>query len=414
MNPFSTLRIAFRALMRNKARSLLTTLGIIVGIASLIAVVAVGQGSTVMIRDQIAGMGNNLIIIFPGSMKTGGFHAAAGSQVTLSNDDAEAILAECPDAVAVSPVVMSGGQLIYRDRNCSTSIQGVSAGYPDVRNWEIAGGSFFDESNVRSAVRVAVIGATVAKELFDGDDPLGKTIRIRNMPFQVIGVLAKKGSAAWGQDQDDIVLAPWTTVKRVLRKSPFNDVNQILVSLNSLESLEPARQEIAAILRQRHRIAPGAEDDFTVTDMTEVTKMITQVSTIMTVLLTVIASISLIVGGIGIMNIMLVSVTERTREIGIRKAIGAKRRDILLQFLIEAAALSLTGGLIGLALALGGASLMGNVPFLGPPGTTIHPQISISIVIIALAVSVGTGLVSGTYPAFRAARLDPIESLRHE
>ena len=402
-----TIRIALRALVRNKTRSLLTALGIIIGIAAVIAVVAVGQGASVTMRDQINSMGNNLVMVFPGSQKAGGFHGGMGTQQNLTSEDGDAIFNECPLVAALSPMVRSGAQCVYKENNWATSIQGVSIQYQQVRNWDLASGSFFNEADLRSAARVCVIGKTVADQLFQGEDPVGHSIRIRNMPFRVLGVMTPKGSAAWGQDQDDTIIAPWTTVRRVLYNSAFNNVNQLMFSLVSMNNLDQAKQEIGEILRQRHRIAPNAEDDFTITDMTEVTKMITQVSRLMTMLLTVIASISLLVGGIGIMNIMLVAVSERTREIGLRLAIGARRRDILMQFLVEAITLSGTGGIIGIILGITAANVLAK---------TNHWPVMISpgAVLIALVFSAGVGIFFGFYPAWRAARLNPIDSLRRE
>jgi putative ABC transport system permease protein len=403
------LRMALRALYRNKTRSLLTALGIIIGIAAVIAVVAVGQGATVSIRAEIGSMGSNLVVVFPGSMRLGGPgpHGGAGTQQTLTAEDGEAILRECPLVRTVTPLVRSGAQCVYRENDWATSIQGVGVNYLEVRNWELSAGDFFSESDVRGGMRVCVLGQSVVEQLFGAEDPLGKTLRLRNMPFRVIGVLTRKGTAAFGQDQDDTILAPWTTVRRVLQNSPFSNVNQLLLSLDTMETLPRAREEITAILRQRHRLAPGADDDFTVTDMTEVTQMVTQVSRLMSVLLTVIASISLLVGGIGIMNIMLVAVTERTREIGLRMAVGARRRDILLQFLAEAVALAGTGGGLGILLGIGAAQTLARAnhwPVLVSPGA----------VALALSFSAGVGIFFGFYPAWRAARLNPIESLRHE
>ncbi|MBI5116401.1 ABC transporter permease [Candidatus Poribacteria bacterium] len=407
MNALVILRVALRALLRNKGRSLLTTLGIIVGISAVIAVVAVGQGATVMINDQIKSMGNNLMIIFPGSIRTGGFHGGMGSQRTLTAEDAQAILRESAYVRAVTPIVRTGAQVVYGENNWPTIIQGATPSYLDVRNWEVAEGSFFTESEVLTAARVCVIGATVAQQLFGEEDPVGKTIRIRNMVFRVIGILTRKGSAAWGQDQDDTIIIPWTTVRRVLQNSPFSDVSQILVSLVSLEALEPARKEVGAILRQRHHLSPETDDDFTIMDMTEVTQMTTQVSRLMTILLTVIASISLIVGGIGIMNIMLVSVTERTREIGLRMAVGARRKDILLQFLVEAIVLAGIGGILGAMLGVAAAQIISrtnNWPVFTSPGS----------IALALGFSAAVGVFFGFYPAWRASRLNPIEALRYE
>jgi putative ABC transport system permease protein len=407
MTGIITIRIAMRALIRNKTRSLLTALGIIIGIAAVIAVVAVGQGASVTMQAQISSMGNNLVMIFPGSQRAGGFHGGAGTQQTLTAEDGEAIARECPQVLAMTPLVRAPAQCIYRENDWGTSVQGVAVQYPDVRSWEVASGSFFNDSDVRGASRVCVLGKTVADQLFQGEDPVGKTIRIKNMPFRVMGVMAPKGSAAWGQDQDDTIIAPWTTVRRVLYNSPFNNVNQLMISLASMKDLEPAKEEISQILRQRHRLNANADDDFTVTDMTEVTKMITSVSTMMTMLLTVIASISLVVGGIGIMNIMLVAVSERTREIGLRLAIGARRKDIMMQFLAEAVALSGAGGLIGIGLGITTANILAktnNWPVMISPGA----------VLLALTFSAGVGIFFGFYPAWRAARLNPIESLRRE
>jgi len=407
MTGIITLRIAMRALVRNKTRSLLTALGIIIGIAAVIAVVAVGQGASVTMRNQINSMGNNLVMIFPGSQKTGGFHGGGGTQQTLTAEDGDAILLECPFVAAVTPMVRSGVQCVYKENNWGTSVQGVNVQYQEVRNWDLARGSFLTDADVRSASRVCVIGETVSQQLFQGGDPLGQTIRIRNMPFRVLGVMIPKGSAAWGQDQDDTIIAPWTTVRRVLYNSAFNNVNQLMISLISMDNLEQAKREISGILRQRHRLNLGADDDFTITDMTEVTKMVTQVSTMMTLLLTVIASISLVVGGIGIMNIMLVAVSERTREIGLRLAVGARRRDILMQFLVEAVVLSGAGGIIGIGLGISAANILAK--------TNHWPvMISASSVLIALTFSAGVGIFFGFYPAWRAARLNPIESLRRE
>jgi putative ABC transport system permease protein len=328
-----------------------------------------------------------------------------GSQQTLTSADADAILKESRYVRAVSALVRANAQLVYHENNWGSQVQGVTPSYPEVRSWDMASGSFFTDSDVRSGARVCVLGATTAERLLDGDAPVGATIRVKNMPFRVLGVLARKGTTAWGQDQDDIVIAPLTTVRRVLQKSAFNNVNQILVSLTSLS--QAGRDDIAGILRQRHRIAPGADDDFTVTDMTEVTQMITRVSSLMTILLTVIASISLLVGGIGIMNIMLVSVTERTREIGLRLAVGARRRDILMQFLVEASVLSGIGGIIGSVLGAGAALTLGRVnhwPVLVSAGS----------VVLALSFSGAVGVFFGFYPAWRASRLNPIEALRYE
>ena len=407
MNITSVLRVALRALRRNIGRSLLTALGIIIGIAAVIVVVAVGQGASSMMQAQISSMGSNLVMVFPGSTRTGGFHGGTGSQQTLTAADGEALMSISPYVTAISPVVRSGSQIVYRENDWATSIMGVNTLYLDIRAWPIAEGAGFFESDVRSGARVCVLGTTVAEKLFGSESPVGKTIRIRRMPFQVLGVLSRKGSSTWGQDQDDTVIAPWTTVRRVLEKSSFNNVNMLIVSLTSMDALVQAREDITGILRERHRLAADADDDFTIRDMTELSQMMTQVSSLMTILLTAIASISLLVGGIGIMNIMLVSVTERTREIGLRMAVGARRRDILMQFLVEAIVLSGTGGLVGIGVGVAGAYIVAtanNWPVL----------ISAGSIAMAILFSAGVGIFFGFYPAWRASKLDPIESLRRE
>lgn len=407
MNGLMIIKIALRALARNKGRSLLTALGIIIGIAAVIAVVAVGQGASTNMRAQISSMGNNLLMIFPGSQNAGGFRGGSGTQQTLTAEDGEAILQESQFVTAMSPMVRSGGQCIYRENDWATQIQGVNVQYPEVRSWAVASGDFFSEADIKSAARVCVLGKTVADQLFLDEDPIGKTIRIRSMPFRVVGVMASKGTAAFGQDQDDTIITPWVTVRRVLDKSKFNNVHQLLFSLTTMDNLPMVREEVTAILRQRHRISATEDDDFTIMDMTEVTQMITQVSSLMTILLTVIASISLLVGGIGIMNIMLVAVSERTREIGLRLALGARRRDIMRQFLVEAVVLSGVGGIIGIGLGVSAAYLLGSIN---------HWPVVIApvSVLIALSFSAGVGIFFGFYPAWRAARLNPIESLRRE
>ncbi|MDI6732545.1 MAG: ABC transporter permease [Planctomycetota bacterium] len=407
MSLFLTLRVALRALIRNKVRSILTMLGIIIGIAAVIAVIAVGQGATVMIQEQIASMGDNPLIIFPGSARVGGFRFGAGTRSTLTVQDAEAIIKECPYVKAVTPIIRAGGQIIYQDKNWSSGIEGVAPSYLEVRNWNLKEGNLFTDSDVKSATKVCLLGATVAKELFDNEESVGKTIRIRNMPFRVIGVLEKKGSAAFGHDQDNTIIAPWSTVSRVLQRSSFNEVNQILASVTSIKMLEPAKKEISAILRQRHRLSQGTEDDFSITDATEITNAITSISRLMTLLLVVIASISLIVGGIGIMNIMLVSVTERTREIGLRMAVGARGKDILLQFLVEAVVLAGIGGVFGIFLGYGAAQIISNA-------NNWPVLVSTDSILLAFVFSSVVGIFFGFYPAWRASRLNPIEALRYE
>ncbi len=407
MNIGPTIKIAFRALRRNRVRSALTSLGIIIGTAAVIAVLSVGQGASVMIKSQIGSMGSNLLLIFPGSMNMGGVRSGSGGQQTLTVADGETIERECPKIVALSPLIRTGNQVVYGNNNWSTGIQGVTPSFDRVRNWPASSGDYFTEADVRTGARVCLLGATIVTQLFLDENPVGQSIRIRNMPFRVIGVLEPKGSAAWGQDQDDTIIMPWTTVRRVLQRSPFSSVNQLLVSVASEDDVASVTSTIRAILRQRHRLSEGVDDDFTITDMAEIAKTITSVSTLMTLLLSVIASISLIVGGIGIMNIMLVSVTERTREIGIRMAVGARQHDIMLQFLVEALALSLLGGLIGAGLGALAASVVSRVN---------HWPVLVSAQSIGLALFFSSviGVFFGFYPAWRAARLNPIDCLRHE
>jgi len=408
MNLWMILKVALRAIARNKTRSLLTALGIIVGIAAVIAVVAIGQGAQTMMMAQISSIGTNLVMVFPGSRTQGGVHGGSGSAQTLMAEDGEAIAHDLGHLVrAVSPLVRSGGQAIYQENNWSTQIQGVSIDFPEVRNWEMGSGTFFTAADQRAGSRVCVIGQTVVDNLFPSDDPVGKSLRIRNMPFRVLGVMARKGSNTMGHDQDDVIIAPYTTVRRVLYNSVFNNVSMLLVSLNALSDLPIAKEEITKLLRQRHKLAPHAEDDFNLLDMTEISNTIGSVTKLMTILLTTVASISLLVGGIGIMNIMLVSVTERTREIGLRMAVGATPGDILLQFIAEAMVLSTVGGLIGVAAGVFGARTVGRLqewPIL----------VTESSVLVAFLFSAAIGVFFGFYPALRASRLNPIDCLRYE
>ena len=408
MNIFLTLRVALRALLRNKVRSVLTMLGIIIGISAVIAVVAVGQGATAMIQDQIQSMGNNLVTVFPGSMMRGGVHFGGGTRPSLTSQDSDAIFNECHYIKTITPLIRGGAQIIYQDKNARSSVMGVNISYLDIRNWQVNTGAFFQESDVKSATKVCVLGATVANELFETEDPVGKIIRVRNTPFRVLGIMEKKGSASFGQDQDDVILMPWTSMSRFIEKSSqLNQVDQIIISLTSLDTFDSAKKEITALLRERHKLALTAEDDFSIMDITELTNTITATSRIMTLLLAVIASISLIVGGIGIMNIMLVSVTERTREIGLRMAVGARSKDILLQFLVEATVLAIIGGIFGTIFGGIGAQLIAhfnNWPVL----------ISVNAVLLAFFFSAAVGISFGFFPAWRAARLNPIEALRYE
>ncbi len=401
-------RVALRAIWRNKVRSLLTALGIIVGIAAVIAVIAIGNGASHQMKSSINSMGNNLVMIFPGAARSGAMRMGAGGANTLTAADGEQIAVDFPDLVAAqTPIVRSSAQVIYSEKNWSTTINGCGTGFPAVRGWNVDEGAFFTEEDVKTGRRVLILGRTVAKELFGGENPLGKTMRVKNMSFKVVGLMEAKGSNSMGQDQDDIILMPYTTVKRTLQSSVFNNVNQLLVSLNDMGDLEEAKEQFTLLLRQRHRITNNREDDFNIRDMTEITEMVTSVTGTMTVLLGAVASISLLVGGIGIMNIMLVSVTERTKEIGLRMAVGARPVDILMQFLLEAMTLSCVGGLIGTCLGVAGAKFVGNVQ---------HWPIMIteSSIMVSFLFSAAVGVFFGFYPAYRASNLNPIDCLRYE
>ena len=402
-------RVALRAIWRNKVRSLLTALGIIVGIAAVIAVIAIGTGAGEQMKSSINSMGNNLVMIFPSSMRMGGASMGAGASNTLTAEDGEQIEKDLPNLIAgQTPMVRASAQVIFGENNWSTSISGVGTGFPVVRGWDVGAGSFFSEDDIQTGRRVLILGRTVVDNLFtNGENPIGQSIRVKNMSFKVIGVMERKGSNSMGQDQDDIIVMPYTTVKRTIQRSSFNNVNQLLVSLHSMDDLEEAKTEMTALLRQRHRLASYKEDDFNIRDMTEITEMMTSISSTITILLGAVASISLIVGGIGIMNIMLVSVTERTKEIGLRMAIGARPWDILMQFLLEAMTLACVGGLIGTVLGIVGAKAVGNIqhwPILITEGS----------VMISFAFSAFVGIFFGFYPAWRASQLNPIDCLRYE
>ena len=407
MNLLLTFKIAIRALSRNKMRSSLTMLGIIIGVGAVIAMVGIGQGASATIQSSIANLGNNMLFVHSGSMNFGGMRGGAGSSNNLTPDDAAAIEAECPAVRAVSPAVRANGQLVFGNLNwvASGQIQGTNEKFPDIRLWPVASGEFFSEGDVRTSARVCVIGKTVADNLFAGNDPIGQTMRIRNLPFRVIGVLTIKGQNQYGQDQDDTVIVPYTAaLKKMLSRT---DVNQIMVSAISPSATFTAEKQITDLLRQRHKLSANQENDFTVRNLTDVAEIADQQSKIMTNLLASIAGVSLLVGGIGIMNIMLVSVTERTREIGIRMAIGARSKAIRRQFLIESVTLSVVGGVFGIAFGIAASIIISNT--LNWP-TLISP---ISIV-AAVLFSVFVGVSFGYYPARKAAGLDPIEALRYE
>jgi putative ABC transport system permease protein len=401
----STVNVAFRALRRNKLRSVLTALGIIIGVAAVIAMVGIGNGAKAQVEAQIASLGENVILIFSGSTTSSGIRTGWGNAGTLKIEDAEAIRREVPGVVAVSEEIRSTTQVAAGNQNWLTQVLGESADYLDIRQWQLADGASFTPQDVRSANKVCVIGRTTATQVFGNDDPVGQVLRIKNVPFVVTGVLTPKGLSALGSDQDDVVIMPYTSaMKRVIGGTTLRNIN---VQVGDARQLPAAQQQIISLLRQRHNIRAGKDDDFTVRGQQEIADMATAQSKTMTVLLGAIAGVSLIVGGIGIMNIMLVSVTERTREIGVRLAVGAHGRDILTQFLIEAVALSSVGGIIGIAFGVGASRVLSvyqNWPTL----------ISLSSIIVSFLFSAAVGIFFGFYPARKAAALDPIEALRYE
>lgn len=410
MNLLINVRIALRALRVNRLRSALTMLGIIIGVAAVIAMVAVGSGATAYIQEQIRSIGSNVILVLSGSTTSGGMRVGAGSIMTLSEDDAKAIAGECPAVALTASSIRGAGQVVLGNNNWSTVIQGVTPEYLEIRDFQILSGRSFTWQDVDGATKVALVGNTVVENLFGGNDPVGQIIRIKRVPFTVLGTLAPKGQSAWGQDQDDIILIPISTAKRkVLGVSHANAraVGAIVVQARGPTMMKDAEEQVVALLRQRHRLQPDEDDDFTVRNLVEVFSAQEQSARVMSILLGAIASVSLVVGGIGIMNIMLVSVTERTREIGLRLAVGARTRDILTQFLVEAVTLSLIGGLIGIALGLSVSIL---ISYFAMWSTLI----SGGAVVTAFAFSALVGIGFGYYPARKAAFLDPIEALRYE
>lgn len=410
MNLLATIAVALRALRVNALRSGLTMLGIIIGVAAVIAMVAVGAGAQERVNAQIESLGANLLIIFNASSRQGGARQGAGSRLSLTLDDALAIQ-EIDSVALASPTVAGRTQLIFGNLNWSATTQGTTPEYFPLREWQVVDGRIFGPEEVRRAAKVAVLGQTVVENLFVDQDPVGETIRIKKVPFEVIGVLDKKGQNSFGQDQDDVVLIPISTArKRVLGTSARarpDSVSIIMVKAVSAARLKEAEDAVNDVLRTRHRTGPGEEDDFRLRNLAEITDARAESQRILTLLLSAVASIALLVGGIGIMNIMLVSVTERTREIGLRMAVGARRKDILVQFLVEAVTLSLIGGFIGVIAGLGGAALIGN---LADWPVLIEPL----ALVIAVAFSAAVGVFFGYYPARKAARLDPIDALRYE
>ena len=462
MKVYRTMRTALRALRRNPMRAMLTTLGIIIGVGAVIAMMGIGKGSSTAIQRTISNMGANNLLIHPGTAASGGVSFGAGSVMTLTPQDCEAILRECPAVRSAAPDVNARTQVIYGNRNwVPLFINGTTPAFLDVRNFTLAEGEMFSERDIRNASKVCVLEQTLVKELFSNESPIGKEVRVRNVLFRIIGVLSAKGANMTGMDQDDILLAPWTTIKYRVAGSTLANVNQssaatgtssgsgtgsavnslsqlypsaklnlyplpsatqaantplpvrftnvdhILVSANSAGEIPLAIMQIRSLLRERHRLHPGEADDFNIRDMTEQTRALASTSTLMTNLLLSVALISLIVGGVGIMNIMLVSVTERTREIGLRMSVGARARDILRQFLVEAVALCLVGGALGILLGCGGSYLVTRL---------LHwpTETSVTAIMMSVIVSASVGIIFGFYPAWKASRLDPIEALRYE
>jgi len=398
-------RIAVRALGRNKLRSFLTMMGIIIGVGAVIAMVAIGEGAKALVRQQIASLGTNLLVILPGTVTVGGARTGAGGRQSLVDSDAKAVMSEIPVVTAASPVLRQVQQAIAGDQNWATSVQGVAPEFQQIRNWQVQEGRFISQADVDSTAKVALIGQTVAYNLFGDDDPLDNIIRIKKIPFRIIGVLGAKGQTGHGTDQDDVVMVPYTTMQKRIMGVTY--VQQIIVSAVSADKTQEAKDQITLLLRQRHKIRPGADDDFNIRNLSDIAEAASNSATVMAVLLGSIASVSLLVGGIGIMNIMLVSVTERTREIGIRMAVGARSRDIMLQFIVEAVVMAAIGGALGILVGIGSSNMIQRImewPVLVRP----------DIVAVALLVSGGVGIFFGFYPAQKAAHLDPIDALRYE
>ncbi len=413
MNLLDLVGISLRTLAKNKLRSGLTVLGVVIGIAAVTTMVSIGQGAGVLVRTQFQNLGANVIIVFPASSQSGGVRQ--GSVATLTQADAVAIAAECPSVLAVSPLIGTSGQVIGGNVNWKPNdMLGVGPDYTVVRNWPLAAGEFIGERDVAAAAKVCVLGQTLVTHLFPDADPIGQQVRVKNIPFRVVGVLSRKGANLVGQDQDNIILMPFTTVRKRLQGSAFANVDVLFVSARSELVSRQAEQEIRVLLTERHRIPPGEKPDFEVRNTAEVEAVLTVITATLTAMLSAIAAISLVVGGVGIMNIMLVSVTERTREIGIRMALGARPRDILRQFLVESAVLSSIGGVIGLALGVGAsAGITAIINFVLP--TSHWPfVVSIPAGVVALLFAAAVGLFFGYYPARRASRLDPIDALRYD
>ena len=408
MDFIQTLKIALRALRTNKMRSFLTMLGIIIGIAAVIAMMAVGSGASYVISQQIASIGSNIILVLPGSTTSGGLRSGSGGAQTLTSDDVKAIMTECPSVEQSAPTVRSSGLAVYGNMNWSTVIMGTTPELFDIREWGVISGRSIGQQDVDGAAKVCLLGQTVSENLFGSDDPVGKIIRLKKVPFTVIGVLERKGQSPQGQDQDDAIFVPLRTAQRnLIRSQNTNTVGAVMVKARSAELLPKAEEEINSLLKQRHRITGGKEPDFSTRNLSEILAVAEQSSKAMSLLLGAVASISLIVGGIGIMNIMLVSVTERTREIGIRMAIGARKKDILWQFLTEAVLLTMLGGIIGIILGTAGATVVSRL-------LSWPTLISVQSITVAFFFSGAVGIFFGFYPARKAAGLNPIDALRYE
>ena len=404
----STFKISLRSLKVNKMRSILTSLGIIIGVSAVIIMLSIGEGAKQRINKDIASMGSNLLMVMSGSTTSSGVRMGSGTQPTLTIKDAEAMLVRCPSVSEVAPTVSQVQQLVYSNQNWSTTVNGITPGYMPIRLWEIESGRAISDDDLKNTTKVAILGTTVTQNLFGDMDPINKTIRIGGMPFKVIGILKSKGQNGMGQDQDDTVLIPITTAQKKLFGTDFPVmVKHISVQAKDEDSLESAQEEITELLRERHNLGKNKEDDFTIRNFTQMLETAKQASNTMAILLGSIASVSLLVGGIGIMNIMLVSVTERTKEIGIRMAIGAKAMDIRVQFLVEALLLSLAGGLLGVVIGILGAKIVG-----------LFSEMTVVISPVPVLISFGfsgiVGILFGYYPAYKASLLNPIDALRYE
>ena len=403
MSPLVFIRLSLRALLANKLRSGLAMLGVIIGVTAVICIVSLGESANQMVQEQIASLGANRLVVAAGSSRAGGFHGGQGSVTTLTMEDFEALLRECPSIEAATPTVRAGVVVVRGNQNWSTNLQGTNELLPKLRDWPVESGRFFSTADARTGTKVCVLGKTVATNLFGDASPIGQSVRIRQFPFTVIGVLSAKGQAAWGNDFDDTVLAPFRTVQK--RLLAIDHIQQIQVMARSAADTDAAQEEITAVLRRRHRIQEGADDDFMVRNQKEMADAAASTGNVLTMLLAAVAGVSLLVGGIGVMNIMLVSVSERTREIGIRMAVGARGRDILSQFLAEAVCLTGTGGVLGILLAW--VAAVGFKQFLPWP-MRIAPWAAA----VSFLFSAAIGIAFGLYPAWRAAKMDPVDALR--